>query len=239
MQVGHQSAENGPMPVGELSERDLRVMKEERYRLVNEVQDGFLHSMTELGLRLDLCRILTQRQESAAVADELAQLRLDLLQIAAGMRELMAELRCPRLQELSVAQIVERCTRDHEERSEVPVSMDLAELANESLDIDQKLAVFRIVQEGLRNVGQHSRASRVKILGEQRESLLRLSLEDDGNGFDLLAVTSSFPRRGMGLAGMHERAKAIGGRVEIDSEPGHGTCITLTMPLRHRDTPSE
>ena len=227
------------MPAAELSERDLRVMKEERYRLVSEVQDGFLHSMTELGLRLDLCRILTQRQESAAVADELAQLRLDLLQIAAGMRELMAELRCPRLQELSVAQIIERCTRDHEERCEVPVGMDLAELADESLDIDQKLAVFRIVQEALRNVRHHSGASRAQIRGDLRESLLKLSLEDDGKGFDLLAVTSSFPRRGMGLAGMHERAKAVGGQVEIDSEPGHGTRITLTMPLRHRDTSSE
>jgi two-component system sensor histidine kinase DegS len=213
-------------------------MKEERYRLVGEVQAGFLHSMTELGLRLDVCRILTQRRESAAVADELAQLRLDLLQIAAGMRELMAELRCPRLQELSVAGIIERCIRDHEDRTKVPVTMDLGELADESLDIDQKLAVFRIVQEALRNVGQHSQASQAQIWGEQRESLLKLSLEDDGKGFDLLAVTSSFPRRGMGLAGMHERAKAIGGQVEIDSEPGHGTRISLTVPLRHKETPS-
>jgi two-component system sensor histidine kinase DegS len=239
VQFGQPRGDNGHMPAAELSERDLRVMKEERYRLVSEVQDGFLHSMTELGLRLDLCRILTHRQESAAVADELAQLRLDLLQISAGMRELLAELRCPRLEELRVAETIERCVCDHDERSRVPVTMDLAELADESLDIDQKLAVFRIVQEALRNVRQHSRASRVQIWGEQRESLLKLSVEDDGEGFDLLAVTSSFPRRGMGLAGMHERAKAIGGRVEIDSEPGHGTRITLTMPLRRRSTPSE
>lgn len=229
MQREHDNSNHG-RAVGQLLERDILVMKEERYRLVQEVQGGLLCSLTEIGLRLDLCRILTQRHQSAALAEELAQLRLDLLQIAAGVREYMAELRCPRLQELSTSAIIERCVRDHEGRANVPVTVDLAELADESSDIDQKLAIFRIVQEALRNVRQHARASRVQIWGEQRDSLLKLSLEDDGKGFDLLAVTSSFPRRGMGLAGMHERAKAIGGQVEIDSEPGHGTRITLTIP---------
>lgn len=239
MQPGHKNSSNGRAAGSQLSERDLLVMKEERYRLVREVQGGLLRSLTEMGLRLDLCRILAQRDESAAVADELAQLRLDLVQIAAGIRELMAELRCPRLQELSTSGIIERCARDHEGRADVPVTVDLAELADESLDIDQKLAIFRIVQEALRNVRQHSRASRVQIWGAQRESLIELSLEDDGKGFDLLAVTSSYPRRGMGLAGMLERAKAIGSQVEIDSEPGHGTRITLTIPLRHGETTGE
>lgn len=239
MRVGHDNSNNRRTAGAKLSERDLRVMKEERYRLVREIQGRLLGSLTEMGLRLDLCRILTQRHESAAVADELAQFRLDLLQIAAGTRELMAELRCPRLQELSTSGVIERCVRDHEGRANVPVSVDLAELADESLDIDQKLAVFRIIQEALRNVRKHSGASRVQICGAQRESRIEVSLEDDGKGFDLLAVSSSYPRRGMGLAGMHERAKAIGGRLEIDSEPGHGTHITLAIPLRHGETPSE
>jgi signal transduction histidine kinase len=239
VRVGHENSNNRRTAGAELSERDLRVMKEERYRLVREIQGGLLGSLTEMGLRLDLCRILTQRRETAAVADELAQLRLDLLQIAAGMRELMAELRCPRLRDLSTCGIIERCVRDHEGRANVRVVVDLVGLADESLDIDQKLAVFRIMQEALRNVRQHSGASRVQVCGAQRESLVQLSLEDDGKGFDLLAVSSSYPRRGMGLAGMHERAKAVGGQVEIDSEPGLGTRITLTIPLRHGETLSE
>jgi signal transduction histidine kinase len=238
-EAGYQRFNHGHAPGSQLTERDLQVMGEERSRLVREIQAGLLRSLTEMGLRLDLCRILTQRSESGAVADELAQLRTDLHQMTAGMRELMTELRCPRLQELSASEIIERCVRDHEGRASVPVTVGLAGLADESLDIDQKLAVFRIVQEGLRNVRQHSAASRVQIWGAQHQSLIEISLEDDGKGFDLLAISSSYPRRGMGLAGMHERAKAIGGQVEIDSEPGHGTRINLTIPLSNGGTPLE
>ena len=229
MQRGHENSDHGRM-VEQLSERDTLVVKQERYRLVQEVRGGLLHSLTEIGLRLDLCRILTQRHQLAALADELGQLRLDLLQIAADVREFLAELRCPRLQELSTSAIIESCVRDHEGRADVPVTVDLAELADQSLNIDQKLAIFRIAQEALRNTRQHAQASRVEIRGARSGSRIELSVQDDGKGFDLLTVTSSYPRRGMGLAGMHERAKAIGGRVEIDSEPGHGTRITVTIP---------
>jgi signal transduction histidine kinase len=238
VQAGYQRSSRGSASGSRLSERDLWVLREERDRLVREVQAALSRSLIEMGLRLDLCRILTQKNESAALADELAQLRVDLFQMTAGVRELMTELRCPRLHELSASGIIEYCVRYHEGRANVPVAVDLAELADESLDIDQKLGVFRIVQEGLHNVRQHSAASRVQICGAQYGSLIEISLEDDGKGFDLLAVGSSYPRRGMGLSGMHERAKAIGARLEIDSEPGHGTHIFLTMPIRHAMAPS-
>lgn len=219
----------------QLSERDLFVMREERYRLVRELYDGPLQGLTGLGLRLGLCRELLRTNESAALADELTQLKLDLRQIVAGVRELMVELRCPGLPELSVAGIIATYVRDYEERAGIRVFADVAELGDESLDIEQKLAVFRIVQEALRNVSRHSGASRVLIRGTERESHIELVVEDDGSGFNLLGVTSSYPRRGMGLAGMRERAKAIDGEVVIDSQLGQGTRITLTVPVQPRD----
>jgi two-component system sensor histidine kinase DegS len=219
----------------QLSEQDLLVMREERSRLVRELYDGPLQGLTGLGLRLDLCGELLRASESAALADELTQLKLDLAQVVAGIRELMAELRCPGLQGLNVAGIIETYAREYEERTGIRVYTDLAQLGDEPLDIEQKLAVFRIIQEALRNVSRHSGASRVLIRGAQRESHLELVVEDDGSGFSVLGVTSNYPRRGMGLAGMRERAKAIGGELGIDSQLGQGTRITLTVPVRPRD----
>jgi signal transduction histidine kinase len=210
------------------------VMKEERHRLVRELQDGPLQRLTGLGLRLDLCAELMETNEAAAVADELAQLKLDLHQIVEGIRALMVELRAPRLEDLTLAGLIDGYVGEFKQRIGIRVTTDLAGLSGESLDVEQKLAAFRIVQEAVRNAGQHSGASRVGIQGAIRESLLELTVEDDGRGFNLLGVTSSYPRRGLGLAGMQDRAKAVGGRVEIDSKPDHGTRITLTIPVDRR-----
>ena len=66
-----------------------------------------------------------------------------------------------------------------------------------------------------------------------------MSVGDDGEGFNLLDVTASYPRRGVGMAGMQERAKAVGGEVEIDSQLDQGTRATLSLPLGHQRTCSQ
>jgi two-component system sensor histidine kinase DegS len=228
--------ENGRTSGAQLSEGDLVVMKEERHRLVRELQDGPLQTLTGLGLRLDLCEELMETNEAASVAEELAQLKLDLRQIVDGIRGLMVELRAPRLEDLTLAGLIDGYVHDYRQRIALEVSVDLAGLSGESLDAEQKLAAFRIVQEALRNASQHSGASRVGVRGAMRGSLVELTVEDDGRGFNLLGASSSYPRRGLGLAGMQQRAKAVGGRVEIDSKPDHGTRITLTIPVDRRDT---
>jgi two-component system sensor histidine kinase DegS len=225
----------GFMSGSQLSECDLLVMRDERHRLVRELEDGPLQSLAGLGLRLDLCQELTNSGESAAVADELANLKVDLSQILSGIRGLMTELRCPRLEDLSLVRVIDDYLHDCEGRSGIRVIADLAQFPEESLGIEQTLAVFRIVQQALRNVSQHSGASEVAIRARMRESLVVLSIEDNGRGFSVVEVTSSYPRRGVGLAGMQERAKAIGGRVEIDSRRGRGTHITLSIPIGHRE----
>jgi two-component system NarL family sensor kinase len=69
----------------------------------------------------------------------------------------------------------------------------------------------------MRNARRHAGASEVRIRATGRGCSLRVSVEDDGEGFNVLDLTAGYPRRGLGLAGMQERAKAVGGEVEIDS----------------------
>ncbi len=102
---------------------------------------------------------------------------------------------------------------------------------NESLELPEPMAmaVFRIFQEMLSNVGRHARARTVDIDIALREGWLHLSVEDDGCG----ALPQAFESpQAYGIMGMRERARHFGGWIEVDSQPGRGTCMRLSMPLQ-------
>jgi signal transduction histidine kinase len=92
------------------------------------------------------------------------------------------------------------------------------------------MAVFRIFQEMLSNVGRHARARTVDVDMVEREGWLHLSVEDDGCGAEARAFESA---QAYGIMGMRERARHFGGEIDIDSQPGRGTRMRLSMPLPH------
>ena len=101
---------------------------------------------------------------------------------------------------------------------------------NEQLELPEPMAmaVFRIFQEMLSNVGRHAQAQTVDIDSVERQGWLYVSVEDDGIG----ALQQAFESpQAYGIMGMRERARHFGGSIEIDSQPGRGTCMRLSMPL--------
>ena len=90
--------------------------------------------------------------------------------------------------------------------------------------------VYRVVQEALTNVQKHAQATRVSLVAERRAKALRVIIEDDGKGFDPELVLARGDARWLGLKGMRERAALIGGDLHIESAPGKGTTIFLTIP---------
>jgi signal transduction histidine kinase len=88
--------------------------------------------------------------------------------------------------------------------------------------------VYRVVQEALTNVVKHAAATRVSLVAERRANDLRVIIEDDGRGFDVRFTNDA---RRLGLRGMRERAALVGGEVQIESSPGRGTTVFLTIPL--------
>jgi PAS domain S-box-containing protein len=96
------------------------------------------------------------------------------------------------------------------------------------------MAVFRIFQEMLSNVGRHARARMVDVDIVEREGWLHLSVEDDGCGAEAQAFVSA---QAYGVMGMRERARHFGGAIDIDSAPGRGTRMRLSMPLPGADVP--
>src|SRR5262249_33672963 len=90
---------------------------------------------------------------------------------------------------------------------------------------EHRTCVYRVVQEALRNVVRHSGARNVSIFVAEEKGLLRLSIEDDGNGF------TPFTEKGLGLLGMQERVSSLSGKMVILSQPGHGTTLKFELPL--------
>jgi two-component system sensor kinase len=90
-------------------------------------------------------------------------------------------------------------------------------------------AAFRIVQEALTNVGRHSGATEASVLLVSSGDTVRAVVEDDGTGFD---VPAAGQHRSLGLTGMQERARLVGGRLTVESAVGAGTTIVVEVPIR-------
>jgi signal transduction histidine kinase len=98
---------------------------------------------------------------------------------------------------------------------------------------EEELALFRIAQEALSNARRHARASRVVVRLAFHPDRMQMTIEDNGCGFSIPTRIDDLLSTGkLGLVGMDERARSLGGRVIIHSEPGHGTMVTVDIPIR-------
>lgn len=91
-------------------------------------------------------------------------------------------------------------------------------------------ALYRVIQEALKNVSKHAHASAAKVRLWRADHLIFCAIEDDGRGFDHQAASSPKNRQGLGLVGIHERLQVLGGSCEIRSIPGKGTVLNVKIP---------
>jgi two-component system sensor histidine kinase DegS len=216
------------------SNRPILLMEEERHRLARELHDGLLQLLTALNLSLDLCRRLSSRDDYRALEGELTRLKDCWEKSLTTMKELVVDSSPILREHESLREAMHRFARECEEQAGIGVSLDLGSLPGNRLSSEQSTTLFRIVQEALRNTCYHARASHVLIRAENTADSVQVYIEDDGTGFDLRSVIADYPHRGLGLAGMRERAQGVGGQLAMESVPGRGTTVTLTLPLSDR-----
>jgi signal transduction histidine kinase len=112
----------------------------------------------------------------------------------------------------------------------IPVELHLAD-ANWNLDRDVQINLFRIIQEALTNVRKHSKASQVDLVLDRDDATVVVKVIDDGRGFDAVNARANAQRdKKLGLASMEDRARALSGRLEIESSSA-GTRISVKIPL--------
>jgi signal transduction histidine kinase len=162
-----------------------------------------------------------------------SQVRLALEEVRAVARR----LRPPELDELGVRAALEAHARRLKEGSGISIHIEGA-VPEQALDPGARLALFRIVQEGLTNAVLHAGASRVDVRFEARPDLFRAEVVDDGSGFEPEAAEPSTDSH-LGLVGMRERADYVQGVFRVLSTPGHGTVLRLDLPWAPSEPPAE
>jgi signal transduction histidine kinase len=165
----------------------------------------------------------------ADLRERLQEVRQVLDQIEDQLRGLSHELRPVALEDQGLLPALLVLAGAVSRRTGLRVTVEAAESAR--LPVKIETALYRIIQEALKNSSKHARASAAKIKLWRRQDLVCCSVEDDGIGFDLKAMSADRTRQGLGLLGIQERLQVLGGGYEIQSAPGQGTTLNVTIPL--------
>ena len=207
--------------------RIIETQEQERQRLVKQLHDGPAQSLTNLILQAEICERLFDHDAKRA-RSELGNLKTAVTGTFQKVRDFMFDLRPMMLDDLGLVPTLKRYVDGFGEKSGVPISLTV--MGNERRFAGYKeMALFRIVQDLLSNVRQHAHASRVQVLLDITEDAVRVTVEDNGSGFDVNETLSA--KKGIGLSTLHERIEMMGGQVHIDSMPGRGTKVSLVLPL--------
>lgn len=222
----------------ELSAYSESVREEERTRIAREVHDE-LGSLL-VALKMDVTwldkRLGEQQARDAAAAQDMRErMRCKcqnmgrLIESAVGnVGRIITDLRPSILDHQGLWAALEWQAQDFVQSAELALDWDMQLSPAPELPEPAAMAVFRIFQEMLSNVGRHAQASGVRVLICGGESELRLSVRDDGRGAQPEAFEAS---TAYGVMGMRERARHLGGSISITSRPGHGSTFELTLPL--------
>jgi len=206
-----------------LARRQAMAISEERNRLARDLHDSAKQQALAASFQLGTAITLFERDPQAA-REHLVEADALVDQVRKELTDLIHELRPQTMDGQNLADVLKEYAIDWAHRSGIEIEVNVQEEGQLSLESEQTL--YRIAQEALANVARHSTANHVDLLLSYGDGVVTMEIADDGCGFD--------PRgehAGMGLVSMRERAEALNGDVVIESEPGRGTHISVTLPV--------
>jgi signal transduction histidine kinase len=227
-----------------LAAQMAEVAEDERQRLARELHDQVGQNLTALGINLNIIRMQMPEEAAAPVRSRLDDSLSLVEQTAARIRDVMADLRPPVLDDYGLVAALHWYGEQFARRTDIATAVE-GEEPVPRLAARVENALFRIAQEALTNVAKHAQATQVTVTVEVDGGTLRLVVADDGIGFDPSTTpfdpaqdklrTSPAPLaepaggRGWGLLTMTERAEAVGGRCRIESDSRQGTRVVVEV----------
>lgn len=209
----------------------LQAQEEERKRLARELHDDASQQILLLTHKVDNLASRANSYLPEELKEELSELYEISQRTYQGIKHYAQALRPRILDDLGLVAALKWLAQEAREFSGVEVEVAIE--ATPPLPPETQLVLFRIVQEALNNVQRHSGATRASVALKCHEDEVEVTITDNGTGFDLPKQLSEFARRGkLGLTGMEERARLIGGEIEVSSRKGGGTCISVRAPMR-------
>jgi signal transduction histidine kinase len=203
-------------------------------RLGFDLHDGPLQQVYVLAQDVRLLRdqvvMLLGSEHREPVQGRFADLESQLAELHQDLRDLAHSLEPRSLLQQPLPDAVGRELAALNRRTGIATSV-VRDGAFDALSASQRIALLRVLQEALSNVRQHSGAGEVEVTLREDVDGIRMEIRDDGHGFDPARVgPDQDGQTGIGLAGMHERLRLLGGRLELDSAPGGPTVVRASLP---------
>lgn len=221
----------------ELSARLVEIEEELRKRLARELHDEIGQSLAIL--QIEISNLLTLHPDRLPDArPKLIRARELAEQAVQSIRGMSLLLRPPLLDDLGLVPALEWLLEDFMRRSGVPCEFK-ATLINDQFPDPVKTCVYRVVQEAVLNCEKHASPNRVKVSVAQSGGEVTAEVEDNGRGFPVDLTVAPSRQRGLGIVGMRERAARLGGTLVIDSAPGKGCRLRLSVPIEQPGSPAD
>jgi signal transduction histidine kinase len=213
----------------------LHVTERELQRILLDIHDGPVQHMYAALSQLDLLRRALQAGGDGVEAEVMERAERIRLLLEGGLNEVrsfIGAFRPPEFEARPLRTLLEGLVLQHEATTDADVTLEVAQSLPE-IALPVKIALYRVLQEGLSNAYRHGGANRVVVRLDRQASgrarRLRMEVEDNGAGFDIATADGG---EHFGVAGMRDRVEMIGGTFALRSAPGSGTTISVEVPAR-------
>jgi signal transduction histidine kinase len=212
----------------------VKAQEDERMNLARELHDGAGQMLTTILVRLKTLQNLNRARSLNPELETLCDLVSETIK---QMRELSRHYRPASLEEFGIEVALSALIQDTSKNTGLKIDF-YSNLNNRSLPYELESALFRIAQESLTNIVRHAKATQASLRLTWSPYGISMSIEDNGQGFDVNSITSSTSHGiyRLGLIGMHERTELMGGSFKVFSAPGEGTSIQVLFPYPEDET---
>jgi signal transduction histidine kinase len=212
-----------------LSARLVEAQEEERRSISRELHDEVGQSLGALLVEVGQLSKLVSPDDRVTQA-QIMHIKSVAESAVKSIRDIALLLRPPMLDDLGLIPALEWQAREISRRSDMEVEVH-SQSVSEDLGDETKVTIYRLVQEALNNAATHSSAKNAKVTVAQAPDKITVEITDDGHGFD------PERKRGMGILGMEERVRRLGGTLTIESAPGKSATVRAELPLHSEDSP--
>lgn len=218
--------------LSQLSRESIQIIEEERCNISRELHDEVGQLLTAMRMNLELMK-RAQSDNNGDIKRMIAGTEDIITEVFNRVHHYLHELRPISIEEVGILDTINRFADDFSNRTGIKVIIEDNEKLEE-LDSEQKISIYRIIQESFTNIIKHSKANKVIIRMITDNLYIIVEINDDGVGFDVddNRYKNLHDEKHLGLLGMEERAKLARGEFKIISEKGSGTTISVKLPIK-------
>ncbi len=219
--------------VQHLLKKIISSQEDERRRVARDLHDTVLQDVLAFLIKLDVCKLRLDLV-SVQQIDEMTEMREIAMKIVDNIHTVIKDLRPSILDDLGIVDATRWLLNKHLKENGINYYFDVDSPARRRFPPEIEITLFRIIQESIINIRRHAHAENVFVSVVTRESLIEISIEDDGDGFNVDELIRQPVESGknLGIIGMKERASLLDGKLQIHSRPGEGTRVCVQVPLK-------